>query len=78
MPATHIQLQAELDAALEKCAQLGADGVQIYAASGEMFPENMTAAARKEKRRLKKRQEQIAIQREAYIQAMQYLAENKE
>jgi sugar phosphate isomerase/epimerase len=36
--------------AMEKCAQLGADGVQIYAASGEMFPENMTAAARKEKR----------------------------
>jgi len=36
--------------AMEKCAQLGADGVQIYAAGGEMFPENMSAAARKEKK----------------------------
>lgn len=35
---------------MEKCAQLGADGVQIYAVSGEMAPENMTAAAIAEKR----------------------------
>ena len=29
---------------MEKCAQLGADGVQLYAVEGEMAPENMTPA----------------------------------
>lgn len=29
---------------MEKCAQLGADGVQLYAVDGEMAPENMTPA----------------------------------
>lgn len=29
---------------MEKCARLGADGVQIYAVEGEMAPENMTAS----------------------------------
>lgn len=35
---------------MEKCAQMGADGVQLYAVDGEMAPENLTAAARAEKR----------------------------
>lgn len=34
---------------MEKCAQLGADGVQLYAVEGEMAPENMTAASIAEK-----------------------------
>ena len=33
-----------------KCANLGADGVQIYAVEGEMAPENMTASLIAEKR----------------------------
>ena len=33
---------------IRKAAQLGADGVQIYAVSGEMAPENMDAAKRRE------------------------------
>ncbi len=36
---------------MEKCAELGADGVQLYAVSGEMSPENMTRWERKEKKR---------------------------
>lgn len=35
---------------MEKCAALGADGVQIYAVDGEMAPENMTASLIAEKR----------------------------
>lgn len=35
---------------IEKCAALGADGVQLYAVDGEMAPENMTAASIAEKR----------------------------
>ena len=35
---------------MEKCANLGADGVQIYAVEGEMAPENMTASLIAEKR----------------------------
>lgn len=35
---------------MEKCTQMGADGVQLYAVDGEMAPENLTAAARAEKR----------------------------
>ena len=34
-----------------KCAQLGADGIQLYAVEGEMAPENITAAGIKECRR---------------------------
>lgn len=37
---------------LEACARMGADGVQLYAVDGEMAPENLTAAARAEKRRI--------------------------
>lgn len=37
---------------LEKCAALGADGVQLYAVSGEMAPEALSAADRAEKRRV--------------------------
>jgi len=33
---------------IEKAAAIGADGVQIYATSGEMDPDNLDAAARKE------------------------------
>ncbi len=32
------------------CAKMGANGVQLYAVEGEMAPENLSAAARKEKR----------------------------
>lgn len=35
---------------IEKCAELGADGVQLYAVEGEMAPENMTPADIAEKR----------------------------
>ncbi|MDR1061762.1 MAG: sugar phosphate isomerase/epimerase [Clostridiales bacterium] len=35
---------------VEACARLGADGVQLYAVSGEMAPENMTAAGIAEKK----------------------------
>lgn len=35
---------------MEKCAQLGANGVQLYAVEGEMAPENMTPALIAEKR----------------------------
>lgn len=35
---------------MEKCAQMGADGVQLYAVEGEMAPENLSAGARREKR----------------------------
>ena len=41
-----------LDKALAKCAELGADGVQLYAVDGEMAPENMTPASLREKRAL--------------------------
>ena len=37
---------------MEKCAQLGADGVQLYAVEGEMAPENLTAGDIREKRRI--------------------------
>jgi len=37
---------------VEKCAELGADGVQIYAVEGEMAPENMTASQIREKRQI--------------------------
>lgn len=35
---------------MEACARMGADGVQLYAVEGEMAPENLSAAARREKR----------------------------
>lgn len=35
---------------MKKCAQLGADGVQLYAVEGEMAPENMTPALIAERR----------------------------
>lgn len=37
---------------LQKCRQLGADGVQLYAVSGEMAPEEQTPETIAEKRRL--------------------------
>ena len=37
---------------IEKCAELGADGVQLYAVSGEMSPDNMTQADRSIKKRI--------------------------
>lgn len=37
---------------LQKCRQLGADGVQLYAVSGEMAPEAQTPAGIAEKRRI--------------------------
>ena len=35
---------------MEKCADMGADGVQIYAVQGEMAPENLTTSLIAEKR----------------------------
>jgi len=43
--------RAGLVGGLEAAAEVGADGVQIYATSGEMHPDNMNAAARKELRK---------------------------
>ena len=37
---------------LRKAAEMGADGVQLYAVSGELAPENMTSARRREIRGL--------------------------
>ena len=38
----------ETNAAIEKAAEIGARGVQMYATTGEHAPEHMTAAARRE------------------------------
>ena len=38
----------DTDSALKKAAEIGADGIQMYATSGEHAPENMNHAARKE------------------------------
>src|ERR1035437_9107495 len=43
--------RAGLVGGLEAAAEVGADGVQIYATSGEMHPDNMKAPARKELRK---------------------------
>lgn len=40
--------------AVKKAAAVGADGIQVYATSGEMAPENLTAAARADFRSLVK------------------------
>lgn len=40
--------QVGLREGLKKSKEVGADGVQIYAVSGEMSPENLSTAARKE------------------------------
>ena len=45
-------LRLPFAASMEKCAQMGADGVQLYAVDGEMAPENLTAAQIAEKRRI--------------------------
>lgn len=37
---------------IEKCAEIGADGVQIYAVDGEMAPENMSVEQIKEKKQI--------------------------
>lgn len=37
---------------IEKCREMGADGVQLYAVDGEMAPENLTEALTAEKRRI--------------------------
>lgn len=37
---------------IEKCAELGADGVQLYAVKGEMSPDNMTAESLDEKKKI--------------------------
>jgi L-ribulose-5-phosphate 3-epimerase len=42
--------KAGFDRGIEKAGQLGAEGVQINAASGEMAPENVTKAVLREKR----------------------------
>lgn len=43
--------RAGLVGGLEAAAAVGADGVQIYATSGEMYPDNINAAARKDLRK---------------------------
>ncbi len=43
-------LRLPFEESMKKCAELGADGVQLYAVEGEMAPENMTAADIAEKR----------------------------
>ena len=39
---------------IEKCAELGADGVQLYAVSGEMSPDSMTEESLYEKKSILK------------------------
>lgn len=40
--------RCDLKEAVKKAAQVGANGIQVYASRGEMDPDNMTAAKRKE------------------------------
>lgn len=44
-------LRLPFEESLKTCADMGADGVQLYAVSGEMAPENLTPAQIAEKRR---------------------------
>lgn len=44
--------QGSLEGNLRKAAEMGADGVQLYAVSGELAPENASPEKRKEIRRL--------------------------
>lgn len=46
--------QGSLEGNLRKAAEMGADGVQLYAVSGELAPENMTPIRRQEVRALVK------------------------
>ena len=41
-------LRLEMNAAIAKAVELGAEGIQIYAVSGDMAPWNMTAVRRRE------------------------------
>lgn len=43
-------LRLPFEQSIQKCAQLGANGVQLYAVSGEMAPENMSPADIAQKR----------------------------
>lgn len=43
-------LRLPFEESMKKCAALGAGGVQLYAVEGEMAPENLSPAARREKR----------------------------
>lgn len=44
--------RTDIPAAVKKAAQVGAEGIQVYATSGEMAPENMTDAKKSEFRSL--------------------------
>ena len=44
-------LRLPFEESLKTCADMGADGVQLYAVSGEMAPENLTPAQIAEKKR---------------------------
>ena len=43
-------LRLPFEESLKTCAEMGADGVQLYAVSGEMAPENLTSAQIAEKK----------------------------
>ena len=45
-------LKLPFEESLKACAEMGADGVQLYAVSGEMAPENLTPAQIAEKKAL--------------------------
>ena len=45
-------LKLPFEESLKACADMGADGVQLYAVSGEMAPENLTSAQIAEKKAL--------------------------
>ncbi|MEC0246774.1 sugar phosphate isomerase/epimerase family protein [Paenibacillus chitinolyticus] len=65
---------------LQKAKEVGADGVQIYAVKGEMYPDNLTAAQRKE---LKAYIDSLGLQVSALVgdfggHGFQVRAENKE
>lgn len=45
-------LRLPFEESLKTCADMGADGVQLYAVSGEMAPENLTPAQIAEKKAL--------------------------
>ena len=40
--------RTDIPTAVKKAAQVGAQGIQVYATSGEMAPENLVGAKRKE------------------------------
>ena len=45
-------LRLPFEESIRTCAEMGADGVQLYAVEGEFAPENLTAEQRREKKKI--------------------------